>query len=44
MGLLTPGKDLLFIFAILMIVIAILMLRRKCVETSAKPEIKKIKF
>jgi len=44
MGLLTPGKDLLFIFVILMIVIAISMLRRKCIETSVKPEIKKVKF
>jgi len=43
MGLLTPGKDILFIFAILMIVIPILMLKRKCVETFPKPEIK-IKF
>ena len=44
MGLLTPGKDLLFIFAILMIVIAILMLRRKCINTCVKPEIKKSNF
>lgn len=37
LGLVTPGDKLLFIFAILMIVIAIYMLRRKCVETAAEP-------
>ncbi|MDP8012202.1 MAG: sulfite exporter TauE/SafE family protein [Thermoplasmata archaeon] len=34
LGLMTPGKKLLFIFAILMIAIAIYMLRRKCVNES----------
>ncbi|MGC8565035.1 MAG: sulfite exporter TauE/SafE family protein [Thermoplasmata archaeon] len=37
LGLLTPGKKLLFIFAILMIVIAIYMLKRKCVNESVEP-------
>ena len=35
LGLVTPGKDLLFIFAILMIAIAIYMLRRKCVDIAS---------
>lgn len=37
LGLLTPGKKLLFIFAILMIVIAVYMLKRKCVNESVNP-------
>lgn len=37
LGLLTPGKKLLFIFAILMIVIAVYMLKRKCVDESVNP-------
>lgn len=37
LGLLTPGKKLLFIFAILMIVIAVYMLKRKCVYESVNP-------
>jgi len=37
LGLLTPGKKLLFIFAILMVVIAVYMLKRKCVNESANP-------
>ncbi len=40
LGLLTPGKKLLFIFAILMLVIAAYMLRRKCVNVAAEPNIK----
>jgi len=37
LGLLTPGTKLLFIFAILMIVIAAYMLKRKCIDTSIDP-------
>lgn len=37
LGLLTPGNKLLFIFAILMIVIAIYMLKRKCVNVAVDP-------
>ncbi len=37
LGLLTPGKKLLFIFAILMIAIAIYMLKRKCVDAAESP-------
>ncbi|MGC8631445.1 MAG: sulfite exporter TauE/SafE family protein [Thermoprotei archaeon] len=40
LGLLTPGNKLLFIFAILMLVIAAYMLRRKCVNAAAEPNIK----
>ncbi len=40
LGLLTPGKKLLFIFAILMLVIASYMLRRKCVQATVEPNIK----
>jgi uncharacterized membrane protein YfcA len=38
LGLLTPGTKLLFIFAILMIVIAGYMLKRKCIDTSVNPQ------
>ena len=38
LGLLTPGTKLLFIFAILMIVIAAYMLKRKCIDTSVNPQ------
>ncbi len=38
LGLLTPGNKLLFIFAILMIIIAIYMLKRKCVDTAVEPK------
>lgn len=38
LGLITPGKELLFIFALLMIAIAGYMLRRKCVNTAADPK------
>ncbi len=34
LGLLTPGKDLLFFFGFLMIAIAAYMLKRKCVDAS----------
>ncbi|MDG7037222.1 MAG: sulfite exporter TauE/SafE family protein, partial [Nitrososphaerota archaeon] len=37
LGLLTPGNKLLFIFAILMIVIAIYMLKRKCINVAVNP-------
>ncbi len=37
LGLLTPGNKLLFIFAILMIVIAVYMLKRKCVNVAVEP-------
>ncbi len=37
LGLLTPGSKLLFIFAILMIVIAVYMLKRKCIDTAVEP-------
>jgi uncharacterized membrane protein YfcA len=37
LGLLTPGNKLLFIFAILMIVIAVYMLKRKCVNVAVDP-------
>ncbi|MGC9193573.1 MAG: sulfite exporter TauE/SafE family protein [Thermoplasmata archaeon] len=40
LGLLTPGNKLLFIFAILMIVIAIYMLKRKCVNVAVDPTYK----
>ncbi|HEU12595.1 MAG TPA: sulfite exporter TauE/SafE family protein [Euryarchaeota archaeon] len=40
LGLLTPGKKLLFIFAILMIIIAIYMLRRNCINESVNPKTK----
>jgi uncharacterized membrane protein YfcA len=36
-GLITPGDKLLFIFAILMIVIAAYMLKRKCVDVATEP-------
>lgn len=36
LGLITPGNDLLFIFALLMIAIAIYMLRRKCVDAASE--------
>lgn len=46
LGLLTPGNELLFVFAILMIVIALYMLKRKCVDTAVnsirKESIKRI--
>ncbi len=35
LGLVTPGNDLLFIFAILMIAIAVYMLKRKCVDIAS---------
>ncbi|AFH42004.1 sulfite exporter TauE/SafE family protein [Fervidicoccus fontis] len=38
LGLLTPGKKLLFLFAILMIIIGIYMLKRKCVNAAAEPK------
>ena len=41
LGLLTPGKKLLFIFAILMIVIAVYMLKRKCTDAAVNPTTKK---
>ncbi|WP_440059611.1 sulfite exporter TauE/SafE family protein [Thermogladius sp. 4427co] len=37
LGLLTPGRKLLFIFAILMIAIAVYMLKKKCVEAAVEP-------
>jgi len=37
-GLITPGKKLLFIFALLMIAIAGYMLRRKCVTPAVEPK------
>ena len=37
LGLITPGSKLLFIFGILMIIIAGYMLKRKCVEVAAEP-------
>jgi len=37
LGLITPGSKLLFIFGILMIIIAAYMLKRKCVEVAAEP-------
>jgi len=40
LGLLTPGKKLLFIFAILMIVIAVYMLKRKCIDATVNPTTK----
>jgi len=40
LGLLTPGKKLLFIFAILMIVIAVYMLKRKCIDAAVNPTTK----
>ncbi|MVT13134.1 MAG: TSUP family transporter [Euryarchaeota archaeon] len=40
LGLLTPGKKLLFIFAILMIIIAIYMLKRKYTNESENPTLK----
>ncbi len=42
LGLLTPGTKLLFIFAILMIVIAAYMLKRKCIDTSVEPQKKEL--
>jgi uncharacterized membrane protein YfcA len=36
LGLITPGNELLFIFAILMIVIALYMLKRKCVDIASE--------
>ncbi|MEM3067996.1 MAG: sulfite exporter TauE/SafE family protein [Thermoplasmata archaeon] len=40
LGILTPGKKLLFIFAILMIVIGIYMLKRKCINAAESPKMK----
>ena len=37
LGLVTPGKKLLFVFALLMVAIALYMLRRRCVDVAVDP-------